>query len=187
MTVYPQTAPLDTPQPRPRRWLLRVLTGFAYCYSLLLIITLLLRVFVGESWVVVAFLNSALHLFLMLSVLLLPLLLVLRRWRAAALVAPAFVLFVVWYGAFFLPQTVTAAPDAPTIRLFTYNIHAERFLFEPMAAVIRQSDADVVVLQEMTHEAAAYFDAALADLYPYRALHPFNNYYYGREIGRAHV
>jgi endonuclease/exonuclease/phosphatase family metal-dependent hydrolase len=37
-------------------------------------------------------------------------------------------------------------------------------------------------LQEMTGEAADYFDTELADLYPYRAFHPFANYFYGRAV-----
>jgi vancomycin resistance protein VanJ len=143
---------------------------------------LLLRVFVGEGWIVVAVLNSGLHLLLMPALVVLPLCLLFPRWRLALVVLPPFTLFVLWYSAFFLPNSVTLPPDATTVRLLTYNLHAERNLFEPMARVICDVDADIVALQEMTQEAAAYLDEALADMYPYRALHPSPNYYYGRGV-----
>jgi vancomycin resistance protein VanJ len=178
------TTQLDTPlaRPRLRHRFGRGLTVFATAYGLFTLVALFLRVFVGEGWMPVAVINSGLHLIFMPALILFPSMLVLRRSRATVLVAPAFSLFIAWYGMFFIPRTVTPSPDAETIRLFTYNLHAERALFAPMVAVIRESGADVVALQEMTQEATAYFEAELADLYPYRALHSFPNWYYGRGI-----
>jgi vancomycin resistance protein VanJ len=51
-----------------------------------------------------------------------------------------------------------------------------------MVAVIREANADIVALQEMSPAAAERFDSALADLYPYRALHPADSPYHGRGI-----
>jgi len=143
---------------------------------------LLLRTLVGERWIVVAFFNGVLHLLLLPAVVLLPVSLLLRRWLAAALLVPAFVTFAAHYAPFFLPQTVDAPPDATHVSLLTYNLHAERSVLKPMADLIRAANADIVALQELTEEAAAYFARELADRYPYRALHPFPNWYYGRGV-----
>ena len=172
-----------TPERHPSsRIITRILSSIVVIYGIFILITLWLRVFVGEQWVVVAVLNSALHLLLMPALVILPLCLLFRRPRLALAVFPPFVVFLAWYGAFFLPNTVVVPPDAPFIHVLTYNLHAERFQFAPMANVIRESGADVVAVQEMTQEAAAYLDTALADVYPYRALHPFANWFYGRGI-----
>jgi vancomycin resistance protein VanJ len=54
----------------------------------------------------------------------------------------------------------------------TYNLHAELKALDPMIALIRAADADIVNLQELGFETARRFDAEFATLYPYRAFHP---------------
>jgi vancomycin resistance protein VanJ len=178
VTVKPRVIPL----PNLRRWIGRILAGIVAFYGLFVLVMLCLRVLVGERWIVVAVFNSGLHLFLIPALIVFPLCLLFRRPRLAVLVSPPFALLVAWYGAFFLPNDITVPQGATEISLLTYNLHAERSLLAPMAEVIRESGADIVALQEMTEEAAAYLDVELADIYPYRALHPFPNWYYGRGI-----
>lgn len=165
-----------------RRWLSRALTVLATAYGAMMMVIFLLRLLVGERWMVVTLLISGLHLLLMPSLVVLPACLLTRRWRLALLVAPPFLLFVTSYAVFFLPRAVTAAPDAKTITLLTYNLHAEERLLEPMVEVIRGADADIVALQEMSGAAAKRFEAELAAAYPYRALHPVSSPYHGRGI-----
>jgi endonuclease/exonuclease/phosphatase (EEP) superfamily protein YafD len=159
-----------------------LLVGVIAAYGLIVSILLLLRTLVGEQWLLVALVNAYLHLLLLPAVIIFPLSLVLRRWRLAVLFAPACFTILLHYTPFYLPNTIDVLPDAPAVTLLTYNLHAERTIFEPMADVIREANADVVALREVTKEAAAYLDHELADLYPYRALHTFPNWYYGRGV-----
>jgi vancomycin resistance protein VanJ len=159
-----------------------LLLGIAAAYCLIITMLLLIRALVGEGWMPMALLNAYLHLLLLPTVVIFPLSLLLRRWRLAVLAAPACFTIVLHYAPLFLPNTINVPPDAPTVTLLTYNIHAERAIFEPMVEVFRAADADIVALQEVTEEAAAYLDQELADLYPHRALHTFPNWYYGRGI-----
>jgi endonuclease/exonuclease/phosphatase family metal-dependent hydrolase len=64
----------------------------------------------------------------------------------------------------------------------TFNIHKESRHLDPIINVIRQARADVVAFQELSRDAATCFDAALADLYPYRALHAFPQRWRGQGI-----
>jgi endonuclease/exonuclease/phosphatase (EEP) superfamily protein YafD len=105
-----------------------------------------------------------------------------RRWRTAVLLLPGFTTFILAYGVFFLPRSTAAPLDVPRIRLLTYNMHAERERLKPMSDLIRSSGADIVAMQEFSPEASWFIDTALADVYPYRALHPVSSPYHGRGI-----
>ncbi|MBZ0297330.1 MAG: endonuclease/exonuclease/phosphatase family protein [Anaerolineae bacterium] len=55
-----------------------------------------------------------------------------------------------------------------TLSLLTYNLHMEKIEVDPIIAVIREADADVVALQEMHYENISAFDTAFDLEYPYR-------------------
>ncbi|NWF69967.1 MAG: endonuclease/exonuclease/phosphatase family protein [Chloroflexi bacterium] len=135
---------------------------------------LLLRLLSGESlWPVLLF-NNFLPALLLPALLFLPLLLLLRRWRAAALQAPPALAFALMYGTLFLPtvSAPTPAADAPQISVLTFNLSLRNRDFEAVVQMLRAVDADVVALQEVNRAAYFYLDDDLADLYPYRAFHP---------------
>jgi endonuclease/exonuclease/phosphatase (EEP) superfamily protein YafD len=148
-----------------------VLTG---AYGLNLTLLLILRLLVGEQWTVIALVNSFLHLMLMPPLILLPICLLLRRWRLALTLAPAVLVFLLSYGVLFLPRTVRAIPDTVSFSVLTYNLHIEKHVFEPMINLIREADADVVAFQELSRLASERFAVELSDLYPYRAFHLSN-------------
>lgn len=60
-------------------------------------------------------------------------------------------------------------PGANTLRLLTYNLHAEITHLEPMIEVIRAADADIIATQETSPEMNEAFRTELSDLYPHRA------------------
>jgi len=97
---------------RTTRWVQRAFIVLAAVYGIGLILLLVVRWVIGEQWMVIALLNSGLHLLLMPALVLLPLTILLRRRRLAVLLAPAFVLFVVWYLPLFLPRPVLTLADA---------------------------------------------------------------------------
>jgi vancomycin resistance protein VanJ len=103
---------------------------------------------------------------------LLPLSLLARHWRVAMTLTPAVLLFVSAYGGRFIPRTVAHAAEAPTFKMLTYNLHAEVDHLDGIIQVIRDANADIVTVQELSYPAAARFAAELSALYPYQALHP---------------
>lgn len=94
--------------------------------------------------------------------------LLLRRRVQVVVLLPIAAYFAIHYGAFFLPGTAAAAPDAPRLRLLTYNLHGETDAFEPIIDIIRAADADIVTLQELTTPAETRFAAEFADEYPHQ-------------------
>lgn len=124
----------------------------------------------GEALPIVGLFNTMLPALLLPAVALAIGWLVARRWRLAALTAPASLALVLGYGALFLPRS-GPSPTAPQISVLTFNLHAERVALAPMVDVIRAAGADIVALQELSPEAARVFSAELGDVYPYRALH----------------
>lgn len=153
-------------------------------YALALCLMLILRAVMDNESILVAAINVSITLLLMPALLLFPLCLVLRRWRVAALFTPPFLAFMITYLPFFLPRPIDATRDEPRFTFLTYNLHAERTILTPMVELIRQANADIVALQEMSPEASAAIDTQLSDLYPYRALFPEPNGgpYHGRGL-----
>lgn len=162
----------------------RVLLLFIALYGVILCLMLVLRAFMDGESMLVAGINVAITLLLIPTQLLFPLLLVLRRWGVAAILAPPFAAFMIAYLPFFLPRPVNLNADAPHLHLITYNLHAERKILTPMVDLIRQANADIVTFQEMSLEASAALDTQLTDVYPYRALFPSpdDNPYHGRGL-----
>jgi vancomycin resistance protein VanJ len=124
----------------------------------------------------IAFLNSFLHLLLAPSLVLMPLMVLFGRWRAAIRLFNPLMYFWGFYGGMITRQFRAEIPEqAETEMVFSvlsYNIHAEEQDLRPMADVIRAADADVVALQEVSFAAASCFAAEFADKYPYQANHP---------------
>ena len=172
--------PLQTTEIRkPRASLLTIITA---AYIACTFVALFLHWVVGERFTIITLLNDNLELLLIPSLVLLPLSLVRRKgWLSRLLVLPC-ATFLFFYAPLFLPQNITVPPDAHQIKLLTYNMQAEEDLLEPMVDVIRNSGADIVALQEMSGKMAARLDQAVADIYPYRALHPMTSPYHGRGI-----
>jgi vancomycin resistance protein VanJ len=140
-------------------------------YSIVLLAFLLARWLVGERWEIVALGNSFLTLALLPTLILFPLALIRRHRAMALIVAPALAYLLISYVPVFVPRSV-AAPGK-SISILTYNIHSETLRLDPIIALIRDADPDVVAMQELSQEAADRFDKDLASQYPYRKLHAF--------------
>jgi endonuclease/exonuclease/phosphatase family metal-dependent hydrolase len=138
-------------------------------YGLSVVGFLLLRWLVGDEWGLVALFNSFAHLLFLPALILLPLILVSRRRLSIGLLIPAALAFILAYGAAFVPRTAQAAPH--TLRILTYNLKSQEVDLEPALNIIRDSDADVVALQELSEAMALVLASDLADRYPYQALH----------------
>ncbi len=172
----------DEKSPQKRR-LSRIIWGAVGVYGIFVTLALVLRLTIGEQWQVVSRLNNALHLLIMPALILLPVCLLARRVRLSLLMLPACLTFISVYGIMFIPRSVSVPENAPEISFLTYNLQAEEALLDPMVQNIRDAQADIVALQEMSQAAAERFEAEFAESYPYRALHPeADNPYHGRGI-----
>jgi vancomycin resistance protein VanJ len=154
--------------------LYRVISG---AYGLNVSALLLIRAIVGESWKLVALFNSYLHLLLIPALVFLPLTLLMKRWRLALLQVPPVILFIATYGVQFLPRgEMSVPPDTPRLSLLSYNLSKDNPSADDAIRIIREANADLVALQELNPLLADAFEGDLADIYPYRALHPDKSY-----------
>ncbi len=164
------------------RFFTRLISMLTGAYGLVMTLLLLVRSLVGESWMLVALFNSFVHVLLLPALVLLPVCLLLRRWRLALLLMSPAAAFVILYGIFFTERTPDVPPDAPKFSLLTFNMHAESLHLDPMVAIIREADADIIALQELSVSAAERFTLEFGDVYPYRALHPTESSFLGQGV-----
>jgi len=131
---------------------------------------LILRLLVGGT--IIEIFNSFAHLLFMMAFILIPICLLMRRFRLIIVLIPPLAAFLLSYGVFFTPRSASAAPDAPQIHVLTYNLKSQTENLDSAIAVIREVNADVVALQELSEEASAILAETFVDSYPYQALHP---------------
>jgi endonuclease/exonuclease/phosphatase (EEP) superfamily protein YafD len=149
-------------------------------YGAAITLFLLVRWLIGEP-TVVDLVNRFVPLLLMPALALLPLCLLGRQARLALLMTPAVWTFGVYFLPLFLPNSQPSA-DAPRLIVASYNIGARTSGLEALVDNIRALDADIIGLQEVGQEAAAYITEALAGQYPYMGLHPRSRPYQGTGI-----
>ena len=155
-----------------RRVAMNTTIALVGAYGLNTTLYLLLRAIVGERWGIIGLFNSFFHLLILPAVILLPLSLLLRRrWLVIELAAPFF-FFISTYGGQFLPRSINVPAEAPRLNLLSFNINKDNQQVDQMIRIIRDSNADVVAIQELSPWLAQAADEQLAELYPYRALHP---------------
>lgn len=153
----------------------------AVLYLLVLALVLALATFLpGQEWRGLA--RTVLVFLLAPSVILLPLALSVRRWRLALLMVLPVAGFALSFGPLLLPRSASAPESAPRISVLTFNLHGYKSGLDSLAAIIKEGNADVVAVQELSPEAADYFQSNLKDIYPYQSLHPQEIAYSGQGI-----
>jgi len=156
-------------RPALRQLAQHLLVAFIGAYGLSVAGFWLLRWLVGESWSLIALFNSFAHLLLIPALILMPLALLLRQRALIVILLPAPLIFLLNYAPVFMPRPARA--EAGDLRLMTYNLKAQTDDLDPALSIIREVDADVVALQEVTDAMAARIETDLAEIYPYRAIH----------------
>ena len=153
----------------------RALVG---AYGLSLTAFLLLRFLEGESLNIVAIINNLLHVMLLPTVLLLPLMLITRQWFVSVALALPFVVTVTSNLPLVTNNPQPVPPDSTEVDILTYNLLSRQggaVAFAETLAIIEEADADIVALQEVSRSAAAVLESVFDGDYPYRALHPQNS------------
>lgn len=142
-------------------------------YGIAVFVLWLAQWIVGEQLPLLGMIKSTIHLFLIPSVVVLLLCLLLRRWLLSALLLPAVLAFLLSWGVFFLPRGGADVAADANIRILTFNLQApNEEAVASLVDIVREVDADIVAVQELSIPAADRFSTALADLYPHQALHP---------------
>src|SRR5437899_1207143 len=152
---WENTSPARTRKRRRRGTAGRVLAAcivlLALAHAVVLLGWVAVHALLGDSrWWSFLLNTFALYLFVPLAATV-PLALVLRRplLRACALFGA--LLFLVTYGALFVPPALRPTPpaDAPRLTAMTFNVHVTNHNPAGIAAAIRRAGADVVGLQEV--------------------------------------
>jgi vancomycin resistance protein VanJ len=152
-------------------------------YTLGVTLPLFVSLVFGDRWWPVALYNTFAHLLWIPALMLVPLLLILRRWRAALLVLPPALAFLLIFGIRFLPRPVPEVTGRPSpLSVMTYNIQWRDSNYADTISIIENADAEIVAIQELGMEAANILEAELLDRYPYSELHPQDWGIYGQGI-----
>lgn len=144
--------------------------ALAYGFGLSAAILAQFTAWAHNAWVEA--LANTMPLPLLPALALAPVSLVFRRWvLAVSLCIPCL------YGAgaytpLLLAKPAAALANAGSITVLSYNLYARDRDFEPVFALIRDADADVIAFQELGDAAAEAFEREFARDYPYQAFHP---------------
>lgn len=142
-----------------------------WLFGLGVLLTYLLHWWPGDRLLPVRLLNY------MLPWLLIPLVLALitaglagRHWLVTVLAVPT--LFVsLTYAPLFFPRPCLAQGNGETFKVLSYNVGRRNLDVTAMAALIRQEQPDILLLQELRRDRVEAFINTLDDLYPDAELH----------------
>jgi vancomycin resistance protein VanJ len=151
------------------------LTLLSVVYGLALNTYLVLRTLFGERFGLIGLANSFHPWLLLPSFVLVPLNFIRRRFAVGFGLLSGVTAFVAAYGDRFLPKAEARQVYFHTdheLAILTFNTQAQKCADDRILTVIRETNADVVALQELAMETAEHIRAELTDLYPFQALHP---------------
>ena len=156
--------------PRTRRG--RLLDSLVWSYGLLLVAVLITRYGLGDrTWW--SFAANALLLYVFLPAPIVLLVVAFRRQREGYIVVGLSALLFAWHwGRLFVPRGGAPQTTRNEFRVMSYNALGFNPNTAAMIRVIREADADIVALQEVSPEHADALEQALSASYPYRSLDP---------------
>ncbi len=159
-----------------RRWVVPVGFGLAGLYAAALNLFLVVRLLTGYRWWPVALFSNFLHVALLPSFLLLPVLLLKRYWLGAAMLGFNVLAFCWLFGVLFLPNQINACAGSdrcPTVTVMTLNLGSDLAEAAPerIHEVVAESGADVVAFQEVNASQAAMIQDDLSQAYSYQVIY----------------
>jgi vancomycin resistance protein VanJ len=149
---------------------LNLFRALANAYGMSVTLFLFLNWLIGERWAVLAFFETFVVWVWLFALIVLPLALLTRSWWSALMVMPSIIALGVQYGGQFLPKSIPS--ETPNLTVLTYNLYADGRSPQASLAIIRDSGADIVALQEYSLLADSVLPENLRELYPYQATHP---------------
>jgi endonuclease/exonuclease/phosphatase (EEP) superfamily protein YafD len=153
---------------RTTRSFIRCLSALvAGLYALAMVIYFVLRFTVGDDFWWLSLLNSFACLLFLPLILLFPLAILLKQRAALFQLLPFVVLGSVWLGLQYLPKTHTAV-SGRMLKIVTFNVWGDNPRLDEVQAWLRETNADVVMLQEIPERYAEGGLSVLEDVYPYQ-------------------
>lgn len=140
-------------------------------YALGLTIYLLLRLAFGDRFWPLNLLNNFVPFYFLPLFVLLPLAFILRSHRTFALTLILATIGAAWIGPRFIPRAY-AGVSGTTLKVLTFNVWGNDHDLSEKEAWIRQVNADVVLLQEISPTYARERLSNLQDIYPYQFSQP---------------
>jgi vancomycin resistance protein VanJ len=154
----------------------RILLTVCDIFAAYPILHLLLRSVFGDRLGFISFMNNLIHWWLLLTLPLLVVMLMLRQWRRTAVAAVDAIAFVWLFGELFLPaisQPNTSLETQPPLVVMTYNAGNDQVTPDALVALVRDTGADIVGLQELSPAQVTAIETQLEDDYPYQALYGY--------------
>ncbi len=145
-------------------------------YGIMILFYIGARLTLGEQLQIVELFNSLMPNILFPAFIFALLALFLQPKKLALLHIPSVLLFFALYGAYFLPTYPVVAQDSPRISVMTMNISPRVADATQLIQVLRQSNAQIIALQELHLSIAEVLAPELIDLYPYQALQASEQY-----------
>lgn len=137
----------------------------------------LLHLTIDENFIVIAWLNNGAYLLWAGAILLIVPCILFRRWLVMAWMLVPALIFSANYLPMYFERSSTLPPTFQELKVLTYNINLAPPDLQGITNDIREIDADIVAIQELTPESANIFESQLAVQYPYRALHPVRGFH----------
>jgi endonuclease/exonuclease/phosphatase (EEP) superfamily protein YafD len=95
----------------------------------------------------------------------------LRARRTFAIAIIQTLIALIWFGPYFVPKPARE-PSSPTLRVITFNVWGYNARLDQVETWLRETDADIVLLQEIPEYYANNTGTDLSDLYPYQLSQP---------------
>lgn len=144
------------------------LSAITLIYLLLFGAYLALRGLFGDSLWWLSFINTFAYVLLLPLVILLPLALLSQTPQTLVRLLPVMAVGGVWFAPYYLPKAPAAAGGVP-LRVVTANVWGNNHDLSTIEDWVRSTDADLVLLQEISPAHAQANLPGLLDAYPYQA------------------
>lgn len=160
-----------------KKRLIGIFFGLIALYGAGVTLYTLLQLTIGEQFVVIAWLNNLAYLLWSGAIILIIPCILFRRYKVILLLITPTLVFSINYLPMYFERSVDTPPVYQELSVLTYNINLAPPDLHGIAQDIREIDADIVAIQELTPNAGDVFEAELASQYPYRAFHPVRGFY----------
>jgi endonuclease/exonuclease/phosphatase (EEP) superfamily protein YafD len=145
----------------------KTITILSLIYVLCFLVYLAAYVLIGDRFWPLALLNTFAYAIFIPLVILIPLALLTRSRISLISLLPVIVVLIIWAFPYFKTHLVADVPSASTIRIVTSNTLWDNAKREDMLQWLRDTDADIIFLQEISYDSAAQLET-LKDSYPYQ-------------------
>jgi vancomycin resistance protein VanJ len=145
----------------------RLIIASANLYSLGLLLYLIIRFTLGDRYWPLAMLNNFAPFYFLPLLISLVLFLIVRARRSAAFASILLAIALVWFGPRFIPKA-QAASAGTVLNVVTFNSATRNQEIHLRQNWLRETAADIVLLQEIRPADARDNIPALRDIYPYQ-------------------